>query len=316
MVDINGVSISLGGYLTSVLEDMKEFPKHDWDVINLVTGDEGDGKTTFVKLCSYYLDPKIKADQWAYNSEQFEKIVDMDFPVGSNIVWDESDELSGHWSNVVLQTLTRKFKRIRKKRYVIWLVTPTFFDMRMYFAIKRTRCLFDVYAEPTRNEDGKFIPNRGRVRFFNKNDKRLLYIKGKKEWNMHAKAPSFFDRFGMIPSNYPIDADVLEAKKDEAMKSLLKVDETDRTTVARNRAMYVANFNQWFLSNYGKKPSGKDFNFIFKISDRQALRDLRNYDKNFAEKLGTSPFTADRGDTLLGNSLREDFFKETEGDGI
>jgi len=233
MVELNGLKFYLGGYLIGVLDDLKEFPKHDWDNVILVTGREGDGKTSMVKLTSYYLDPLVTVERWVYTAEQFEKLVDQeDLPEGANIIWDESDELSQHWSNNIVQAMTRKMKRIRKKRLTIWLITPTFFDMKKYFAIFRARCLFDVYAQPNRNkETNKFEPNRGRVRFFSWDKKRELYIKGVKEWNMNAVLPNFIDTFGKVPVDYPIDEASLELKKDEAMKSLLAKNPDERLNV-------------------------------------------------------------------------------------
>jgi hypothetical protein len=251
MVEVNGVVFKIGGYVQGVLEDLKEFPKHDWDNVILVTGREGDGKTSFVKLCSYYLDPNVSADRWAYNAEQFEKIIDSEnLPEGANVIWDESDELAQHWSNSIIQTMTRKMKRIRKKRLTIWLITPTFFDMKKYFAIFRARCLFDVYAEPSRNkETGAFEPNRGRVRFFSWERKRELFMKGVKEWNMHAVQQNWYDAFGKVPEAYPIKAEELELKKDEAMKALLQQSRSSLSPVDIKAEMYIT-----LMSEHEVKP--------------------------------------------------------------
>ena len=296
MVEVNGVNISLGGYIIGVLNDMKEFPKHDWDVINIVVGDEGDGKTSFVKLASYYLDPSVNIDRWGYNAEQIEKIIDQDLPIGSNIIWDESDELTDHWASRIIQVMTRKFKRIRKKRYVIWLITPSCFDMRPYFVIKRTKCLFDVYADPKRDENGNFQANRGRVRFFNKDKKRILYIRGKKEWNMHAATPNFIDRFGKVPSNYPIDDSALELKKDESMKNLVRPERGDSQRVMSYRQACVSRFNQWVFSNFGRKVNSVEMAFVFGVSDRQIRRDITDYDKKFGQNLDSTRILDGVGD--------------------
>lgn len=227
------VSKRLGGYLLSVLDDQKELIAHDWDVVNQVVGFEGDGKTTFVKLASLYQDPTITAAQWAYNAEQFEQIVDReDLPRGSCIVWDESDDLSSKWTENIIQSLKRKFKRIRKKGYIIWLVTPTFFDLNKYWALFRTRCLFDVYADPKRNDKGNFEANRGRVRFFNRDKKRQLYISGYKNWDMRCVMPNFIESFSKVPADYPINETELEEKKDEAMKNIIQATTRGRVSVA------------------------------------------------------------------------------------
>ena len=293
------VKMSVGNLILSVLDDMREFPKHDWDFVNLVVGNVGDGKTSFVKLCSLILDPDITENQWAYSAEQFEKIVDQDLEPGSNIVWDESDELTESWNSKIIQTMSRKFKRIRKKRYVIWLITPTFFDMRKFFVITRANCLWDVYANPMRNEAGKFEANRGYVRFFNKNKKRQLYIRGVKEWNMNAVLPDFRERFGIVPSNYPIDNNVLEAKKDEAMKGLLE--DADKPTVKLHiyREDCVSRSRQALFSNYGVNVSSEVLSWIFKVSPRQIRRDIESFNRRFALGSNTGGDVVAVGDVTL-----------------
>ena len=262
MVD---VSTRLGGYIKKVLLDQMDLIKHDWDVVNQVVGFEGDGKTTFVKLASLFQNPTITIDQWAYNAEQFEKIVDReDLPRGSCIVWDESDDLSGKWSNEVVMALKRKFKRIRKKGYVIWLVTPTFFDLNKYWALFRTRCLWDVYAEPTRNQSGTFEANRGRVRFFNRDKKRQLYLKGYKMWDMNCIMPNFIDRFSKVPVDYPVDETLLEHKKDEAMKNLLNPKNKDCISLDRAKIMY--RLDAWYSQKTGLRMTKPDFAAIFDVS--------------------------------------------------
>lgn len=279
MVEINGVSIYMGGYLLKTFKLLAEFPKHNWDNVIFVTGREGDGKTEFVKGGSFILDPTITIDRWAYNAEQFEAIVDReDLPDGANIVWDESDELSGHWSTAIVQTLKRKFKRIRKKRLTIWLITPTFFDMNKYFAIFRTRCLFDVYAEPSVDENGTFKPNRGRVRFFNWDNKRKLYIHGYKTWDMYATMPDFIDGFGKVPPNYPINEAELEAKKDEAMKAILNKDNGKPTSQVALRRRELYKWRQWFEANPGKIPKTKDYAWVYGVDDRTIRRDWAELD--------------------------------------
>lgn len=285
MVDVNGVNIAIGGFLTRVLDDMKEFPKHNWDFVNLVVGEPGDGKTTFTLLTSYYLDPNITIDQWAYSSEQFKEIINKDLPPGSCIVWDESDELAENWNSNVVLTITRLMKRIRSKRYIIWLITPTFFDMRKFFVIFRTKALFDVYASPERDkETRKFKANRGRVRFFGKEKKRLLYFKGVKEWNMKAILPDFYDSFGDVPSNYPIDLEALGRKKDEATVDLAEgKGDGSKTRVLRFRSEWMSRVKQWAFTNLNYKMSNKDLAWVFKVSDRQVKRDLVAFDKIFGE---------------------------------
>lgn len=301
MVEVNGVTIKLGGYLIGVLNDLKEFPKHDWDNVILVTGREGDGKTSFVLLASYYLDQTVSADRWVYNSKQFEELIDRDdLPAGSNIIWDESDELAGSSSNNIINTIKRKLKRIRYKNYTIWLITPTFFDMNVYNAVFRTRCLFDVYAEPKRNKDtGKFEPNRGRVKFYSYDKKRTLYFKGKeKYWDMQVVMADFWDAFGKVPKDYPIDLDVLKVKKDDAVKDLAAEKDNGQTKVAALRGEYVCRVEQWLFSNYNIKCNNKDLAWMFKVEERTIRRDKASFDKRFAMNEGDVSVLAVNTDKL------------------
>jgi hypothetical protein len=307
MVEVNGVVFKIGGYVQGVLEDLKEFPKHDWDNVILVTGREGDGKTNFVLLASYYLDQTVNADRWVYNSKQFEELIDKDdLPPGSNIIWDESDELAGSSSNAIINIIKRKLKRIRYKNYTIWLITPTFFDMNVYNAVFRTRCLFDVYAEPRRNkETGKFEPNRGRVKFYSYDTKRQLYFKGKeKYWDMEVVKSDFYDAFGKVPEGYPIDMNVLKVKKDEAAKDL--ADEKDNVQVKASslRAEYVSRVEQWMFSNYNIKCTNKDLSWMFKVDERTIRRDKVTFDKKFAS-VGGDVSVLDGGTDKITSVLPE-----------
>lgn len=301
MVEVNGLKLKLGGYLTGVLDDLKEFPKHDWDNVILVTGKEGDGKTSFVLLASYYLDQTINSERWVYNSRQFEALIDRDdLPAGSNIIWDESDELAGSSNNAIITMIKRKLKRIRYKNYTIWLITPTFFDMNVYNAVFRTRCLFDVYAEPKRDKvTGKFEPNRGRVKFYSYDRKRQLYFKGKeKYWDMEVVMADFWDAFGKVPRDYPIDLSVLKAKKDEASKDLALERSAPVNKISFLRAEYVCRVEQWLFSNYNIKCQNKDLAWIFKLSERQIRRDKDMFSAKFAENPGDVPVLAGEADKL------------------
>lgn len=308
MVEINGVSLYLGGYIQETLRDIKDFNKHDWDNLMLITGPTGDGKTTLGKLLSFVLDPNITIKQWAYNADQFEKIVDDDnLPAMSAVVWDESDELTGHWASTMIQAMTRKMKRIRKKRLFIILITPTFHDMRPYFAVSRARCLFDVYAEPERDENGKFLPNRGRVRFFNQDKKRQLYFLGKKTWDMHCVAPNYYDSFGKVPDNYPINEAELEVKKDEAMKALLAVGGKS-DTIPKYRLEVEDRLQAACWRKFGKIFSNKELGFVLGVSDTTIDRDIALLKAKMQDFPSEAP-------PVGGNSkirLRELFEKESE----
>jgi energy-coupling factor transporter ATP-binding protein EcfA2 len=268
-----------GNYIRKNLDDLQDLVKHQWDGVSLIVGDEGDGKTTLVKLMAWYVDNNININKVAFNAAQFEEAVDIAESF-SSLIWDESDDLSGHWASVMIQTLKRKFKRIRSKHLFIWLVTPTFFDMNKYWSIHRARCLWHVYAQPSRDQDGKFHSNRGRVRFFNKDKKRLLYFGGIKTWNMYAVHPDFVDAFLKVPDDYPITEAEYDAKKDAATK-MVSLDESKHNNPATLRRTVIERLPRWFDNNRNKrKIMIGDFSWIMNVSEKTIDNDLRFLKKN------------------------------------
>lgn len=207
--------VYMDGYMRQNLDIAKERVKKKWDLISLYVGEEGDGKTTIALQHAYYLDPTISIDRIVFNPMQFEEAVDKAQPFQA-IVYDEADDLSGHWANRLLLAIKKKFKRIRSKQLYIFLVTPTMFDLSKYFVIARTTYLVSVYT------DGL---TRGFFKFYGKKAKRLLYIKGKIEWNMDAWHPDFRGRFANLPDWFPINMVDYEKKKEAAGADILSFEE-------------------------------------------------------------------------------------------
>jgi hypothetical protein len=307
----NGVTVRLGSFITSVLEDLKDFVKYKWDGIGLITGYEGDGKTTLALNCAYYLDHNLNIENVAFNAKQFESIIDSAIP-GTCVVWDEADEIAAaNWASVMVKTLKRKFKRIRKKRLYILLVTPTMFDLGKYFVIHRTRFLFDVYADPKRDEDGVFHPNRGRAKFYNRDKKRQLYIKGVKEWDMNAVLSNFVDSYTKLPANFPIDMSdegEYELKKDLAFKDM-EEDEVRNITSSKNkdRLPYIERLCVWLDANLNHKISDSALAWIFGISIRTIKQDKATIRKIYHEKGGDAFISAcEKGEDSLRDSLKDE----------
>lgn len=201
----------MDGYLKSNLQGLYEFVRNDWDGIGFVTGYEGDGKTVLGMQMAHYLDADFNLENVVFTAGQFEERVDEADPFTA-IVWDEADDLSKGWWDDMLQALISKFKRIRSKNLFIILITPTIFDLQKYFVIHRTRFLIEVYSDGT---------IRGFFKFFNRERKKDLYIKGKRHWDMDAASSNFKGRFTKLPEGFPIDWDSYNEKKDEATEAML-----------------------------------------------------------------------------------------------
>jgi len=200
------VPVYLDGFHKKLLEEGKELIEKKFDFVNIVVGHEGAGKTTFVLLSAYYQDPNITLDNVVFDAEEFVKVVD-NCPNESVIIWDEADELSNHWADHIILTLKRKFKRIRKKKLSIWLVTPTIFDLNWYFVTHRTNAIWEVYTEGL---------ERGFWRSYTKEGKHFLYYSGKKYKVMNSKYHNKRGRFVNLPVGFPIDIDAYDDKKEQA----------------------------------------------------------------------------------------------------
>lgn len=216
-------SVTMDNYLYDNVVALQRRVDKKWDSVGLFVGYSGDGKTTLAKQMALLLDASFCLDRIVFSAEQFEEAVDK-AQVGQCVLWDEGDDLAEAHNSHVLRVLKKKMKRIRSRRLHIIICTPTFFDMNRYFAIDRSMYLLHVYAKGD---------ERGFFRFFNRDTKKMLYMKGKQRfWDMGAAHPNFIGRFTNLPKDYPIDEAEYEAKKQDAASSMFTED-----TALSNRAL-------------------------------------------------------------------------------
>lgn len=71
------------------------------------------------------------------------------------------------------------------------LVLPEYFDLPKGIAISRSIAMINVYWLP--DEDGTFM--RGFFKFYNKPDKKALYLKGKRDLDYNAQSETFYGKF-------------------------------------------------------------------------------------------------------------------------
>lgn len=206
-IPINGREYYYDGYLISNLDQLKKAVALKWDGVLLFGGYEGDGKTTLASQALYYLDPTFDLSRVCFSLDELARKMD-ELPPGSALLYDES------WKDVSninkFQSGQRKFIRVltekRKKRLYIGVVAATFFDLNKYFVIHRSRAYIHVYSKGL---------ERGYFSFYNRDQKKDLYIKGRRDWNLAAASPSFRARF----TNWlPFDSESYENKKDEGTK--------------------------------------------------------------------------------------------------
>ena len=261
---VGGTALSCTYYidnnLKKELDSLQKFVDHNWDAVGFLVGYEGDGKTTLgMELC-YYLDPNFSLTNIVFNPQQFEDAVD-NLPHGSSILWDEADDLSSNWASEMMVSIKRKFKRIRSRNMKILLCTPTFHDINKYFAIVRTRFLIHVYANGLQ---------RGHFRFFGRDKKKYLYIKGKKYMDLSAEMSNFYGKFVNIPKvGFPIDLEIYEEKKQIATDHLVAIEKPKDV-----RIEIYSQFMKW-KKDKGLKIPRKEQEVIFNVD----MATLQRYDR-------------------------------------
>ena len=208
-VKINNDEFYLDGYYKENMDLLNQRVQKNWDGIGYFCGYEGDGKTTFVSQTCYYLDPTFKIDRVVFTGESFIKAAIEAKPFQA-IMYDESYYSFNNknmW-NETTKKIISLLTQIRKKKLFIMIISPTFFDIQKYIAIHRSMFMVQVHAEGL---------ERGFFKFYNRENKHQLYIKGRKDHDMFVVKPNFFGRF---TSFNPIDQEAYEAKKDAALKEL------------------------------------------------------------------------------------------------
>jgi hypothetical protein len=186
--------------------------KNRWDYPFIVSGMEGTGKSTLAFTFAHFLDPTFNLDRVVFSADGLMKAIDNAKPE-SAIVMDEAiiSLASQSASTAIQQILIKKFVTIRKKRLYIFLVIPSIFLLRKYFAIFRAKILIHCFTP-----DGI---SRGMAKIFSYETKRKLYLLGQKMFDQGAVREDFVIHF-VDTENYFFDANEYDQKKEAAIKQI------------------------------------------------------------------------------------------------
>ena len=197
----------MDGYLKHNLDTAKKVIQQDWDMVFVVDGAEGSGKSVLAMQCAYYCDPTLTLDRVVFTPFEFSKAI-MNAKPYEAVVYDEAyTGLSSRATmSMINRTLIKMLAEIRQKNLFVFVVMPTFFDLDKYAALWRSRVLLNVYT-------GERF-QRGFFKFFNAERKKDLYIKGKKYYNYNLVKPNFIGRFC---KGYPVDEKEYKKKKKDSL---------------------------------------------------------------------------------------------------
>jgi len=183
--------------------------KKDRDFVLCIDGEEGSGKSVLALQFGAYLDKNFSIDNVCFNADQFiDKL--RKSKQFSCIILDEAFSSANSRQSLteVNRSLIAVATEMRQRNLYVIIVIPSFFDLDRYFALWRTRALFHVYF----NKEG----GRGSYIMFPRNQKKYLYLTGKKQYNYSKPASPYPVLY--FNNYYSVNEKEYRKKKEEAFK--------------------------------------------------------------------------------------------------
>jgi hypothetical protein len=177
---------------------------------------------------------------------------------------DEQDDLTINALKQRAHDLKGIVMRLRQLNIILLITSHSFFELPKFYALNRAQFLINVRFE------GKF--DRGFFKFYGPKSKKLLYLKGRKEWDYDAHSYDFQGRFFGSYCFFPnCEEETQKYKKRKYQDMIDTIEGKDKTEEP---------LKEWELK-------AKIF--------RQVRRNLREVTlKRLAEAFGVSGRTADR----------------------
>lgn len=207
-VKINNKLITYNKALYENLKKAKKVIKSDWDMCFVVDGIERGGKSVLAQQIAGFLDPTLTLDRIAFNPEEFKQAV-KNAQKYQAVIYDEaySGLSSRQAMSIVNKGLISMMAQIGQKNLFVVIVLPNFFELDKYIALHRSRALIHVFVDANWK--------RGFFRFYNKDRKKPLYMKGKKYYSYCVKQ-NFHGRF---PKPYIVDDSAYREKKAKSLNA-------------------------------------------------------------------------------------------------
>jgi hypothetical protein len=199
----------LDGILKKNLEIAKKVVKEDWDMVFIVDGYEGSGKSVLAQQCAKFVDESFNIKRICFNPKEFIKCINKADKFQA-IVYDEA--FGGMASRAAMSEINKSLMgvlaEIRQKNLFVFIVLPCFFELDKYAAVWRSRGLIHIYTK-----EGF---QRGFFSFYNQERKKNLYVLGKKYYSYARPSPNFFGRF---VRGYAVNETEYRRKKVDTLKT-------------------------------------------------------------------------------------------------
>ena len=196
------------------LDAAKKAIRQDWDMVFVIDGAEGAGKSVLAQQIAYYCDPDFNINNIVFRPHEFKEAI-LESKKYQAVVYDEAfgGLASRRAMSATNVAIVDMLTEIRQKNLFVIIVLPTFFDLDKYVALWRSRILIHVYADNF---------ERGNFKFYSYNLKKKLYVGGKKFYNYNIKKPNFR---GAFTNFYPVGADEYKKRKHDSLRSFEKNEE-------------------------------------------------------------------------------------------
>jgi len=241
---------NLHSLLKGNLDLIKKNNQNDWDFKMLISGDgmTRTGKSTLGTQIAQYLDPTF-ADNWKERMIfDGEKLIDTAYKIGRNkaLVYDEAK--AGLDSKKQMEQYTKRlldfFSQCGNLNHLVIIILPEFFELPKSIAMTQSIFLINCYA---RNGF-----ERGYFEFYNRKDKRYLYIKGTKYLDYTSQRPSFK---GTFIDYIPFNRKEYETLKSKTLNEIRHRENISKVKISRDtHKNRVTILIKLLMQNYKLKP--------------------------------------------------------------
>jgi len=219
MLNIKGKEFYLDSFLIQKLDTLKNIVfKKNWDGVILVDGLERVGKSTLGITCAYYLaDGNFTVNNICANNDDVIKKIES-FPDKSILLVDEGSLVFNSRDSMKKEQkkLIKILNVVGQKNMIFIIILPSFFDLNKQIALRRSKFLLHCYTDNTLH--------RGRFAYFGEDAKKILYTKGKKNFDSYQYPKRSRNELGRFTSFNPLGDEYLETKK-RSLSAALHEDE-------------------------------------------------------------------------------------------
>ena len=268
MVNINGKEFYLDEFLKQKLDTLREIVfKKNWDGVILIDGMERVGKSTLGITVAYYLsDGNFSVKNICADSDDAIKKIES-FPDKSVLLIDEGSLVfnSKDAMKKEQKKLIKILNVVGQKNMIFIIILPSIFDLNKSIAIRRSKFLLHCYTDASLN--------RGRFAYFGEDAKKILYVKGKENYDSYQYPKRSLNELGRYMDFNPLGEEYLETKR-KSLSSALHEDDRPPRVVAKD--IIIQTFQRvydHFQKN--KKISVKDLSDAFGFTERTGFSYLK-----------------------------------------